>query len=88
MDTGRPTMERIVVYGTKWCLDCTRAVRFLRSHDVPFRWVDINRDADGLALVKEVNQGMRSVPTIVFLDGSTLVEPTDDELQTKLGLDG
>jgi mycoredoxin len=80
--------EEIIVYGTKWCPDCTRAVRFLRSHDVPFRWVDINRDKEGLALVKEVNQGMRSVPTIVFKDGSTLVEPADEDLAAKLGLDG
>jgi glutaredoxin-like protein len=79
--------ERIVVYGTQWCPDCTRAVRFLRSRDVPFRWVDINRDADGRAFVKEVNQGARSVPTILFQDGSILVEPTNDELGAKLGLD-
>lgn len=88
MAAGIPKPEKIIVYGTKWCPDCTGAVRFLRSHDVPFRWVDINRDAEGRALVKEVNQGMRSVPTIVFQDGSILVEPSDEELGAKLGLDG
>ena len=44
-------------------------------------------DAAASAYVREVNDGRRSIPTIVFQDGSTLVEPSDAELAAKLGVD-
>ncbi len=39
------------------------------------------------AYVVRVNRGMRSVPTIVFPDGSILVEPGARELAAKFSLD-
>jgi len=39
-----------------------------------------------LRIVEDANQGKRIIPTIFFPDGSRLVEPTDAELATKLGL--
>jgi thioredoxin reductase (NADPH) len=53
---------------------------------VPCTWVDVEQDATALALVERVNQGKRIIPTIVFGDGSTLIEPSDAELATRLGL--
>jgi hypothetical protein len=47
--------------------------------------VDIDIDESGEEFVLSTNKGMRSVPTILFEDGSILVEPTDTELQYKLG---
>jgi mycoredoxin len=35
-----------------------------------------------------VNGGYKSVPTIVFPDGSVLVEPSNAALEKKLGEDG
>jgi mycoredoxin len=35
--------------------------------------------------VVKINKGNRSVPTIVFPDGSVLVEPSNAELEKKLG---
>ncbi len=74
----------IVVYGTEWCPDCTRSCRVLEERQVPYRWVDIDEDPDGLAFVMKVNRGLRSVPTIVFPDGGVLVEPSDEQLAEKL----
>ena len=42
--------------------------------------------ADGRAIVEELNGGKTIIPTIVFEDGSTLVEPSNAELAAKLGL--
>lgn len=39
-----------------------------------------------MAEVERLNHGRRSVPTIVFPDGSILVEPSDTQLADKLGL--
>ena len=78
--------EQIRVYGTTWCPDCVRAKQVLEKHKVPFVWIDINQDADARVYVEKINYGNRSVPTIVFPDGSTLVEPSNKQLEVKLGL--
>ena len=77
-------MEQIKVYGTKWCPDCFRAKQVLGRHNIPFTWIDIEDDTQALEYVKEVNRGSHSVPTIVFPDGSVLVEPSNTELEKKL----
>jgi glutaredoxin-like protein len=74
----------IVVYGTTWCPDCVRAKRILDKRQVPYKWIDITQDPDAVAYVEKANGGMRRVPTIVFPDGSILVEPSNDELARKL----
>jgi thioredoxin reductase (NADPH) len=76
----------ITLYGTTWCSDCKRAKRFFGEQRVHYTFVDVDMDADGLALVERVNQGKHIIPTIVFDDGSTLVEPSNADLAAKLGL--
>ena len=76
----------ITVYGAYWCPDCRRSKQFLGEHQIPYNWVDIEQDAEAEALVIDMNQGKRIIPTIVFDDGSHLVEPSNAELAKKLGL--
>ncbi len=77
---------KITVYGAYWCPDCRRSKKFLGENFVPFNWVDIEQDKDGEAFVLQKNNGKRIIPTIVFEDGSFLVEPSNAELARKLGL--
>ena len=79
-------MDRITVYGAPWCPDCSRSKAFLLEQRVPFDWVDIDADADGRRFVEELQQGGRTIPTIVFTDGSHLLEPSNADLAEKLGL--
>ena len=51
-----------------------------------FRWVDINEDEAGRDYVREINDGKQIIPTIVFEDGSLLVEPPNAELAAKLNI--
>ncbi len=74
----------IKVYGTTWCPDCVRAKKVLDKHLIPYSWIDIADNAEARAYVEKVNNGNRSVPTIVFPDGSVLVEPSNTELEAKL----
>ena len=78
--------NHLTVYGATWCSDCKRAKKFLGERRIHYDWVDVEVNADGLALVERVSQGKRIIPTIVFEDGTTLVEPSNAELATKLGL--
>lgn len=77
----------IIVYGTTWCGDCRRARRFLQNHQIDFQWINIDQDREAEAYVREVNHGNRSVPTIVFPDGSILVEPSNLKLAKKLNIE-
>jgi thioredoxin reductase (NADPH) len=76
----------LTVYGATWCSDCKRAKKFLGEQRVHYNWVDVEVDADGLALVERFNKGKRIIPTIVFEDQSIMVEPSNAELAAKLGL--
>ena len=78
--------DQILVYGTAWCPDCKRAKKFFGEQRVPYLNVDIEKDPEAMAYVEEVNRGMRRIPTILFPDGSILVEPSNAELAKKLGL--
>lgn len=76
----------LTVYGAPWCSDCKRSKLFLGEQRIHYTWVDVEQDAEALALVERLNQGKRIIPTIVFDDGSVLVEPSNAELAAKLGL--
>ena len=77
-------MEKIIVYGTRWCGDTRRALKILDGQKIDYEWIDIDKDPAGEKFVKETNQGNRSVPTIVFPDESILVEPSNQALNEKL----
>jgi mycoredoxin len=74
----------IIMYGTSWCSDCRRSQRFLEQRGVAYTYINIEQDAAAAQRVIELNNGNRSVPTIVFADGSILVEPSNQELERKL----
>ncbi len=78
--------DKIIVYSTTWCPDCKRAKKFFGEHRVPYVNIDIEEDAEGMAFVEQANQGKRVVPTILFPDGSMLMEPSNAQLAEKMGL--
>lgn len=86
MTDSRLTPEIITLYGTGWCSDCKRSKQFFGEQRVPYAYVDVDADAEAMAFVEKVNNGMRSIPTIIFPDGSVLVEPSNAQLAEKLGM--
>ena len=78
--------DKIAVYGAPWCPDCIRTKRFLDDQRLPYDYVDVDKNPDAAAFVREKNDGRQIIPTIMFPDGSFLVEPSNDELAVKLGL--
>ncbi len=78
--------QALTIYGTPWCPDCRRSKQFLGEHRVPYDYIDIEDDPAAQAEVMRINHGNRSVPTIVFPDGTSLTEPSNEALAQKLGL--
>lgn len=74
----------IVMYTTEWCPACWRAKQVMSAMQVTYQEVDIGRDEHASETVMQINRGFRSVPTIVFPDGSVLTEPPVQTLVEKL----
>lgn len=83
--TSSATSEQSVIkmYATTWCGDCRMAKRWFDSRGIPYEYINIEEDDDAAEYVMQVNRGMRSVPTIIFPDGSVLVEPSPRQLAAK-----
>ncbi|MCC6453660.1 MAG: glutaredoxin family protein [Caldilineaceae bacterium] len=74
----------IVMYTTAWCVDCWRAKQVMDSMQVEYTEIDIAEDPDAVELVMQLNRGNRSVPTIIFPDGTVMTEPRTTALVEKL----
>lgn len=74
----------ITVYGADWCGDCRRAKQYLERNAVPYDYIDVAANPDEMDTVIRYNDGRRSIPVVVFPDGSHLTEPTDADLSQKL----
>ncbi len=75
--------SQIVVYSVKWCPDCKRAKAFLAQNQISHLNIDVDENPQAAEFVRRLNNGFRSVPTILFPDGSKMVEPSSDELKAK-----
>jgi mycoredoxin len=72
------------MYGAEWCGDCRRSKRFLDSNSVSYEYIDVEADPSASEKVIEINGGQRSIPVILFPDGTHLTEPSDNDLKAKL----
>lgn len=76
--------KTIVMYTTNWCPDCWRAKQIMGAMKVAYEEINITEDDEAIELVMKLNNGNRSVPTILFPDGSVLTEPSTTTLTQKL----
>jgi mycoredoxin len=74
----------VVMYSTAWCVDCWRAKQVMDSMKVEYTEIDISADEEATEFVMRLNRGNRSVPTLVFPDGSIMTEPRTVALVEKL----
>jgi mycoredoxin len=73
----------IDVYGAEWCGDCRRSKALLSKLGVAFTYIEVDKDE----VARErafVIAGRKSIPVVVFPDGSHLVEPSDGALREAL----
>jgi mycoredoxin len=79
---------KIKVYGTTWCGETRRTREYFDINNIEYEWIDIDKDSEAADIVKSINNGYKSVPTIVFPDGSTLTEPSLYALKEKFAKPG
>ena len=76
--------DQILFYSTSWCGDCRRSRKVFEAVGVSYTDIDIEEHPEAAEIVRELNHGAHSVPTIIFPDGSVLVEPSNAVLEEKL----
>lgn len=74
----------ITMYTTAWCSDCKLAKRVFGELNIAYTEIDIEQVPSARDEVVRLNNGASSVPTIVFPDGSILVEPSAAVLKAKI----
>ena len=74
---------KITVSGAPRCSDCRQSKQFLGEQPVRYNWIDIGEDEEDRKGVQDLNDGNQIIPTIIFGDGSILVEPSNAELGAK-----
>jgi len=79
-----PDAGSIVMYSTSWCGYCRRLKTQLESEGIGYTEVNIEEHPDTAAFVEQVNGGNRTVPTVVFPDGSAATNPSLAEVKQRL----
>lgn len=75
--------SQIVIYTTQHCPDCRRVKVFFDTNHITYDQIQIEDNEQAADFVAELNHGCHSVPTIIFPDGTILVEPGWEELKAK-----
>ena len=75
----------VTMYTTPWCGYCLRLKKLMQREGIEYAEVDIERDPAAAELVMQANGGNRTVPTLLFPDGSALTNPSIDQVKAQLG---
>ena len=80
----RPVPETKVV-GHRWSARCSEVREFLARNQVPYRWYNSD-EPEAERLLEAAHADGLSLPVVITPDGDPLVEPTDAELASRVGL--
>lgn len=81
-----PPFDGIRVVGARWSPISHDARDFLARNQIPYRFVDVERDEEAKRMVDVATDGAGTVPVVFFPDGSNLIQPNHVQLADKVGL--
>lgn len=73
-----------VMYSTSWCGYCKRLKSQLAELGVTFEEINIEEVPGTAEIVEQINGGNRTVPTLVYSDGSAMTNPSAKDVVAKL----
>jgi thioredoxin reductase (NADPH) len=79
--------DGIRVAGTLWSANSHNVKEFLARSQIPYQWLDIERDSEARELVETTTDGQPRLPVVFFPDGGVMVDPDLRSLADKVGLD-
>jgi thioredoxin reductase (NADPH) len=82
----RPPFEGAKVVGHRWSARSHDVKDFLARNQVPFRWKELDRDAEADRLLAAKGMSPDDLPLVVTPDGQALRSPSTADLASALGL--
>jgi len=82
----KPPFEGIRVVGPRYGLLDYRVRNFLSRNQVPYVWLDPERDDQAVELLQKFGVNDSKLPVVLFPDGTSLVQPKEEELAQRVGL--
>jgi mycoredoxin len=77
-------VHNVTLYSTDWCGFCVSLKSQLTREGITFHEVNVEDDPASAELVQSLNGGNRTVPTLVFKDGSALTNPSVAQVKERL----
>jgi thioredoxin reductase (NADPH) len=81
----RRTVPETKVVGHRWSARSSDVREFLARNQVPYRWY-LCDEPEGQRLLAAADTDDRHLPVVITTEGEALIEPTDAELATRVGL--
>ncbi len=82
----KPKFEGLRVIGPRWSAMDHQVRDFLSRNQVPYVWLDPERDGEAFEWLERFGLNDRKLPAVLFPDGSSLVQPSQMALAEKIGL--
>ncbi len=82
----QPAFDGVRIVGHRWSADGYRLRDFLARNLIPYRWLDIEADAEARSLRDSVAPAGDPLPLVVLADGTALAAPSVGDLAAQLGL--
>lgn len=83
---ARVPYDGVRIAGALWSSESHTVKEFLTRHQIPYQWLDIDKDENSLRLVESASEGETKLPVVFFPDGKHLIQPELKPLAEKLGL--
>jgi len=77
--------QGIRVLGHRWSPHTHQVKEFLAKNQIPYQWLDIEKETEVESLLQSVHAGHDQLPVVVFPDGSFLIQPTTFQMAEKVG---
>lgn len=77
--------QGIRVLGHRWSPQTHQIKEFLAKNQVPYQWLDVEKEAEAEPLLQSSRAGQDQLPVVVFPDGSALIRPTTLQVAEKVG---
>ena len=74
----------VTMYTTSWCGYCVRLKKLMQREGIEWAEVNIEHDEGAADLVMKANGGNRTVPTLIFADGTALTNPSIEQVKSQL----
>lgn len=84
--TYTPTFEGVRVIGHQWSALSHDLRDFLARNQVPYQWMDIERDPDALELIELAGVKSPDYPVVLMPDGVAMQSPSTEDVAAACGL--